>query len=47
MAELLNLDIYEVNDVLDKYHVKSSVSYEKFTRGIQVAESIGEYDTVK
>ena len=25
LAELLNSDIYEVNEVLDKYHVKSIV----------------------
>ena len=47
LAELLNSDIYEVNEVLDKYHVRSSISYEKFTGGIQNAENTGEYDTVK
>ena len=47
LAELLNSDIYEVNEVLDKYHVKSSISYEKFTRGIRIAENTGESDTVK
>jgi len=47
LAELLNSDIYDVNDVLDKYHIKSSVSYERFIRGIQIAENAGEYDTVK
>ncbi len=46
LAELLNSDIYEVNEVLDKYHVKSSISYEKLTRGIQIAEKTGEYDTL-
>ena len=46
LAELLNSDIYEVNELLDEYHVKSSISYEKFTRGIQIAENTGEYDCV-
>ena len=43
LAELLNLDIYDVNDVLEKHHIKSTISYEKFTRGIQIAEKSGEY----
>ena len=47
LAELLNSDIYEVNELLDKYHVISSISYEKFTRGIQIAEKTGEYDGVE
>lgn len=43
LAELLNLDVYDVNDVLEKHHIKSTISYEKFTRGIQIAEESGEY----
>ena len=43
LAELLNLDIYGVNEVLEKYHVKSSISYERFTRGIEIAEKSSEY----
>jgi predicted HTH domain antitoxin len=35
LAELLDLDIYEVNELLEKYHIKSSISYERFTRGIK------------
>lgn len=43
LAELLNLDIYGVNDVLEKHHIKSNISYERFTRGIQIAEESREY----
>ena len=43
LAEMLVLDIYDVNELLEKYHVKSSISYERFTRGIDVAEGTGEY----
>lgn len=38
LAELLDLDMYEVNELLEKYHVKASISYERFTRGIKTAE---------
>ena len=43
LAELLNLDIYDVNDVLEEHHIKSTISYERFTKGIQIAEESGEY----
>lgn len=43
LAELLGLDIYDVNELLEKHHVKSSISYERFTRGIDIAEETGEY----
>lgn len=36
-----DLDIYGVNELLEMYHVKSSISYERFTRGIDVAEGTG------
>lgn len=42
-AELLDLDIYGVNEVLEKHHIKSTISYERFTRGIEIAEQSGEY----
>jgi len=38
-AELLDLDIYGVNEVLEKHHIKSTISYERFTRGIEIAEN--------
>ena len=44
LAELLDLDIYEVNELLEKYHVKSSISYKRFTRGIEIAEKSGKYE---
>lgn len=43
LAELLDLDIYDVNEVLEKHHVKSTISYERFTRGIEIAEKSSEY----
>ena len=44
LAELLDWDIYEVNKLLEKYHVRSSISYERFTRGIELAEKSGKYE---
>ena len=38
LAEMLDLDMYEVNELLEKHHVKASISYERFTRGIGIAE---------
>lgn len=38
LAELLDLDMYEVNELLEKHHVNVSISYERFTRGIAIAE---------
>lgn len=43
LAEMLGLDIFDVNELLEKHHVKSSISYERFTRGIDIAEGTGEY----
>ena len=40
LAELLDLDIYGVNRVLEKYHAKSSINYERFTRGIEITEKL-------
>lgn len=42
-AELLDLDIYDVNEVLEKHHIKSTISYERFTRGIEIAEKSSKY----
>jgi predicted HTH domain antitoxin len=44
LAELLDMDIYEVNELLEKYKVRSSISYERFTRGIELAERSGKYE---
>ena len=43
LAELLGLDIYSVNELLEKHYVRSSISYERFTWGIDIAEGTGEY----
>lgn len=43
LAEMPGLDIYDMNELLEKYHVKSIISYERFTRGIDFAEGTGEY----
>ena len=44
LAELLDLDIYEVNELLDKYGIRTNVSYKRFTRGIELAEKSGKYE---
>ena len=44
LAELLNRDLYEVGELLEKYHIKSSLSYEQFTRGIKTAEESSRYE---
>lgn len=38
LAELLDLDMYEVTELLERHHVNASISYERFTRGIEIAE---------
>lgn len=43
LAEMHGLDTYDVNELSEKHHVKSSISYERFIRGIDVAEGTGEY----
>ena len=43
LAEMLGLDIYDVNELLEKHHVRSSISYERFTRGTDIAERTGKY----
>ena len=43
LTELLDPDIYAVNEVLEKHQVKSTISYERFTRGIEIAEKSVEY----
>jgi len=44
LSELLDLDVYEVNELLEKYHVKATISYEKFTRGIETAEKMANIE---
>ncbi len=46
LAEMLDLDMYEVNELLEKYHVKGSISYERFTRGIKIGEELVKSQTV-
>ena len=43
LTELLDPDIYAVNELLEKHHVKSTISYERFTRSIEIAEKSSEY----
>lgn len=44
LAELLDMDIYEVNELLEKYGVRSNISYKRFTRGIELAEKSRKYE---
>jgi len=34
------MDLYEIDELLEKYHVKSSISYKRFTKGIGIAENV-------
>lgn len=40
LAEFFDMDLYEINELLEKYHVKSSISYKRFTKGIEIAEKV-------
>ena len=40
LAELLGVDLYRAREILEKYHVKSSISYSRFVKGISNAEAI-------
>jgi hypothetical protein len=39
MAELLGVDLYMAHEILEKYHIKSSISYSRFVKGIS---NVGE-----
>jgi hypothetical protein len=47
LAEMLDINIYEVNDLLEKHHVKDSISYDNFVKGVEIAEKYGEYSPEK
>lgn len=34
-TELLNVDLYKMHEILEKYCVKASISYEHFVKGIE------------
>jgi len=40
LAEFFDMDLYEIDELLEKYHVKSSISYKRFTKGIGIAENV-------
>ena len=40
LAELLDVDSYRAHEILEKYHIKPSISYSRFVGGISNAESI-------
>ena len=40
LAELLGVDLYTAHEILEKYHVKSSIRYSRFVKGISNAEVI-------
>ena len=40
LAELLDVDLYRAHEILEKYHIKPSISYPIFVRGISNAEAI-------
>ena len=43
LAELMDIDIYGFNELLEKYHARSSISYDRFNRGIELAEKSIKY----
>ncbi|AFV22818.1 hypothetical protein Mpsy_0609 [Methanolobus psychrophilus R15] len=47
LAEMLDLNIYEVNELLEKHHVKGSISYENFVTGVEMAEKHSKYSSEK
>jgi hypothetical protein len=44
---MLDMNIYEVNDLLDRYHIKGNLSFETFVEGVKTAESFARYDSKK
>jgi Uncharacterised protein family (UPF0175). len=40
LAEMLDMNIYEVNDLLDRYQIKGNLDFETFLEGIKTAESL-------
>ncbi len=34
-TELLNVDLYKMHEILEKYGVKASISYEHFVKGME------------
>jgi len=40
LAELLDVDLYRAHEILERYHIKSSIGYSRFVRGISNAEAI-------
>jgi hypothetical protein len=47
LAEMLDISIYEVNDLFEKHHVKDSISYENFVKGVEIAEKYSKYSSEK
>ena len=40
LTESLDVDLYRAHEILEKYHLKPSISYFRFVRGISNAEAI-------
>ena len=40
LAELRAVDVYRAHEILEMYHIKSSISYSGFVRGISNAEAM-------
>ena len=40
LAELLDVDSYRAHEIPEKYHIKPSISYSRFVRGISNTEAI-------
>ncbi|WP_207205240.1 hypothetical protein [Methanolobus psychrotolerans] len=42
-AKMLDISIYEINDLFEKHRVKDSISYENFIKGMEIAEKYSKY----
>lgn len=47
LGEMLEISIYEVNDLLERYHIKDNINFEDFVEGMEIAETLSKYGVVK
>jgi len=44
---MLEVTIYDVNDLLERYHIKDNINFEDFVEGLEIAETLTRYGAVK
>lgn len=47
LAEMLEMDIYEVNELLERYNIKGNLDFETFVKGVEIAEKYSKYGSGK